>query len=58
MTPRLGTIISGSGRGFVGGEWLEIEERGGPGGVAPRLARGPPKAGVAASTFLNSNTII
>ena len=28
---------------------------GGPGGYAPWLARGPPKAGLAASNIINSN---
>ena len=70
MTPRLGTIIPGLGRGFVDGEWLKIEEigcrvemgsrgiwgpiGGGWGSVVPRLVRGPPKAGVAASTLLST----
>ena len=46
----------GRGEGSWGGQWLEmVEERGfrgeseGPEGVAPWLARGPPKAFLAAS---------
>ena len=62
MTPRLGTIIPGSGRGFVARKWLEIEERGfieeargqggGSAGLAPCLASGKPKTGLAASCFI------